>query len=193
MITCPRMRTPLLAACVVGAFSSASSRADVVLTFSDGFVGGSGALQLLENPGAALVGTVTGITMDAVLTQSSTPNVQARYAMLYFGAPIAGFLATVGSVSNPFPYPSWVNPQWYPWADGASGAPGTPLTARIDFDQQFGASSISGLAIAMPSAGYNDWVRLTGSLTIHGVSFVPAPSVALTFGFVGLSRSRRRA
>lgn len=173
------------------AYFSASCHAAVVLTFSDAYVG-TNAFQLLGSPGTAMSGTVTGITMNAVMTESQQYT-QARYAVLYFGAPIAGFLATVGSVNNPYPYPTWVNPQWSPWADGASSAPGTPLTAQIDFAQPFSASSISSLGFALPNAvnsGY--WMRLTGSLTLHGVDLVPAPGALALLGLAGLAQSRRR-
>jgi hypothetical protein len=176
---------------VAAAVISATSHAAVVITFSEAFIGQQD-FKLLDNPGSALVGTVTGITMDAVLTQSSSPSLQARYSMLYFGAPIAGFLATVGSPTNPFPFPTWVNPQWYSWADGASGAIGTPLTARIDFTQPFGAGSISSLGIALPNAATGEWMRLTGSLTLHGVELVPAPGALALLGLAGFARSRRR-
>jgi hypothetical protein len=176
---------------VAAAVISATSHAAVVLTFSEALIGQQ-SYRLLDSPGSALAGTVTGITMDAVMTQSSSPSLQARYAMLYFGAPIAGFLATVGSVNNPYPYPTWVNPQWYAWPGGASGDIGTPLTARIDFAQPFGASSITSLGIALPGASTGEWIRLTGSLTLHGVELVPAPGALALLGLAGLARSRRR-
>ena len=165
--------------------------ADVVLTLND-FTVGNSSPQLLASPSTSLSGVVTGVSIDAILTQASAPNIQARYAMVYFGAPIAGFLATVGYVTNPFPYPLWQNPQWSPWPNGASGDPGTPLSGRVDFSQPFSASSVSSLGMTIPNASNGEWLRLSGTLTLHGVDLVPTPGAIALLGLAGLGGSRRR-
>lgn len=162
--------------------------ADVILNLNNFNVGSSGNNLLLANPGTVLQGVVTGVSIDVVMTQSSSTTIQANYAMLYFGAPVAGFLATVGSLSNPYPYPVWQNPQWSPWPASSPGA----LLGRVDFSQPFSGSSVTSLGLAMPGSFSTEWLQLSGTLTLHGVSMVPAPGSIALLGFAGLTGSRRR-
>jgi hypothetical protein len=178
-------RTALLAAMLATPIFCPAAIADVVLNLNNFNVGSSGNL-LLASPGSVLQGVVTGVSIDAFMTQSSSSAIQANYAMLYFGAPVAGFLATVGSLSNP--YPGWQNPQWSSWPVSSPGA----LLGRVDFSQPFSGSSVTSLGLVMPGASSTEWLQLSGTLTLHGVNMIPAPGSIALLGIAGLTGSRRR-
>ncbi len=180
-------RTALLTAMLATPICCPVAIADVILNLNNFNVGSSGNL-LLASLGTVLQGVVTGVSIDVVMTQSSSTTIQANYAMLYFGAPVAGFLATVGSLSNPYPYPVWQNPQWSPWPASSPGA----LFGRVDFSQPFSGSSVTSLGLVMPGALSTEWLQLSGTLTLHGVNMVPAPGSIALLGIAGLTGSRRR-
>ena len=181
-------RTALLTAMLATPICCPAAIADVVLNLNNFRVGSSGNDLLLASPGSVLQGVVTGVSIDAFMTQSYSSAIQANYAMLYFGAPVAGFLATVGSLSNPYPYPLWQNPQWSPWPASSPGA----LLGRVDFSQPFSGSSVTSLGLTMPGSFANEWLQLSGTLTLHGVNMVPAPGSMALLGIAGLTGSRRR-
>ena len=179
--------------CGCAAFASVA-RGDIVFNFERLTVSTTQPHYLVPDAGSVLAGELSGVTIDVRLDAASSPSAQARWLTLYVQRPIAGFHVQVGG---------WANQgaqQFYGWETGASSDPGTVLSERIDFSpaviaSQIASGGFNGISFGMPSAGGSPMsVTFTGSLTLHGVSYIPAPAAAPLLALAGLlTRSRRRA
>lgn len=177
------MKNFAIAAAVICAAGTVAS-ADVTINFTNLTLTGFQFQNAF--PAGTLTGNFTGASINAVL-DASTNFTYADDLTVYVDAPplstggaaqIGGF-SSLGALERLF------------WANGGSEVPGTTvidtqiLTTPIaidTFDVQigngYGASGTSGT-----------W---TGSITLHGVTLVPAPGALALVGLGGLVVGRRR-
>ena len=166
---------------------------DIVFNFDRLTVSSTEPHTLVPDAGNVLTGNLTGVTIDVNLNAASSPSAQARWLTLYVQRPIVGFHVQVGG---------WANQgaqQFYEWENGASSDIGTLLSGRVDFSpaviaSQIASGGFNGISLGMPLAGGQPIsVTFTGTLTLHGVSYIPAPSAAPLLALAGLTpRGRRR-
>jgi len=184
------MRSLLTSALATTALASAAS-ADVTITFTNQTWTGFNFTQFFgEDAGEFLVGSLTGISVNATLV-ASTNFTYADDLCLYVDAlPLStGGLLQVGGFSN------LQAQQRFFWANGGSDVPGTVvndtvlLTNALTF-----VGSVADPAVWLGN-GYGaagtsgTW---TGSITLIGVEAVPAPGAMALLGLAGLCGTRRR-
>ena len=138
----------------------------------------------------SLTGTLTGVSVNATLNASTYYTYADDLCVYINPSPLSfGGLLQVGGFS------SLNAAQRYSWGNGYSSAPGTTvtgtktLTTAIDMDANptqsiwvgngYGANGTSG-----------NW---TGTITLIGVTAVPAPGAIALVGLAGFCSRRRRA
>ena len=140
--------------------------------------------------GGSLSGTLTGATVNATLN-ASTNYTYADDLCVY----VAGSRLALGGELQCGGFTSLSATQRYSWANGSSDAPGTPVTGTVNFTTGINMTASPTLSVWIGN-GYGaagtsgTW---TGSITLLGVSAVPAPGAIALVGLAGLVGRRRRS
>lgn len=137
-----------------------------------------------------LAGTLTGATVNATLNASVSFTYADDLCVYVAGSPLAlGGALQSGGFSN-------LNAaQRYSWANGGSSTPGTTVTGTVNFTTGVDMTASPTLSVWIGN-GYGaagtsgTW---TGSITLLGVSAVPAPGAIALVGLAGLVGRRRRS
>ena len=138
----------------------------------------------------SLSGTLTGATVNATLNASTAYTYADDLCVYVAGNPLAlGGALQCGGFSN------LQAAQRYSWANGGSNTPGTPVTGTVNFTTGIDMTASPTLSVWIGN-GYGaagtsgTW---TGSITLLGVSAVPAPGAIALVGLAGLVGRRRRS
>jgi len=183
------MKCSLLGGFAVAILSSAASSAasaDVVISFTNFSANGFQFAQLAA-PGS-LTGTLTGVSINAVLNASVGFTYADDLCVYVDVLP----LSTSGMVQIGG-YSDLGAAQRYFWPSGGSDAVGTAVTGDVTFITPVSIST-PNLAIWLGN-GYGaagtsgNW---TGSVTLIGVNQVPAPGALALLAVAGLIKRRRR-
>lgn len=137
----------------------------------------------------SLSGTLTGATVNATLNASVSYTYADDLTVYVAGSPLAlGGALQCGGFSN-------LNAtQRYSWANGASSAPGTTVTGTVNFTtglNMTGSTNSVWIGNGYGAAGTSG--TFTGSITLLGVTAVPAPGAIALIGLAGLVGRRRRS
>jgi MYXO-CTERM domain-containing protein len=187
------MKKTMLASAVAAASLAGAASADITVPLADFVATGFQFFDVVEaaNPGAFIFGNLTGASVNAVLT-ASTNFTYADDLCIYVDAiPLStGGLLQCGGFS------SLSASQRYFWPNGASSAPGTVVSGTVNFTTSiFIDQALLGAPRVWIGNGYGaagtsgTW---TGTVTLHGVDFVPAPGAVALLGLAGLASRRRR-
>ena len=138
----------------------------------------------------SLTGTLTGATVNATLNASTNYTYADDLCIYVAPSPLAlGGLLQCGGFSN-------LNAgQRYSWANGGSDTPGTPVSGTVNFTTGINMATNPTQSIWIGN-GYGaagtsgTW---TGTITLIGVTAVPAPGAFALLGLAGLTGRRRRA
>jgi hypothetical protein len=175
---------PIAAAIAAGVSTTAS--ADVTYTLTNQtFTGFNFSLAAAAG---TLEGTLTGVSVDAVLL-ASTSYTYADDLCVYLdaGALSTGGALQVGGFSN------LLAAQRYVWPNGASSAVGTTVSGNVNLVS----------AINLTGSDLNVWIgngygaagtsgTWSGTITLYGVSVIPSPGAMALLGLAGLAGRRRR-
>ncbi len=178
------------AACAAMALAGAAS-ADVTIDFTDATFAGFSFDQLFGvDAGEYLVGTLTAVSVDAVLTASTSYTYADDLCIYVDDLPLStGGLLQVGGFSN------LSAAQRYFWPNGGSSAPGTTVIGTVNLTTALAFTGSAADAAVWLGNGYGaagtsgTW---TGSVTLIGVDAIPAPGAVALLGLAGLAGSRRR-
>jgi len=136
-----------------------------------------------------LSGTLTGATVNATLNASTNYTYADDLCVYVAGSPLAlgGALQCGGfSLLNAA--------QRYSWANGGSSTPGTTVTGTVNFTtglNMTGSTNSVWIGNGYGAAGTSG--TFTGSITLLGVTAVPAPGAIALVGLAGLVGRRRRS
>jgi MYXO-CTERM domain-containing protein len=178
------------AACAAMALAGAAS-ADVTIDFVDATFAGFSFDQLFgADAGEYLVGTLTGVSVNAVLTASTSFTYADDLCLYVDPLPLAtGGLLQVGGFSN-------LNAaERIFWANGASSAPGTTVIDTVTLGTPLvftGSASDAAVWLGNGYGGSGTSGTWTGSMTLIGVEAIPAPGAVALLGLAGLAGTRRR-
>ncbi len=180
------MRTHALAVAGLALTLGAAASADYVIDL-DQFTAAGFDFELFA-PSGSLVGTLTGVTIDATLVQPGVDFTWASdLAVLVstdtldppYWAQIGGFSV----VSGVLEYTDGLN--------GFSGNAGTIVSYTYDLLTPLDISDKSvWIGNGYSFGGDGVW---SGSVTLHGVSQIPAPGAFALLGLAGVIARRRRA
>lgn len=137
----------------------------------------------------SLSGTLTGATVNATLNASVGYTYADDLTVYVAGSPLAlGGALQCGGYSN-------LNAaRRYSWANGGSSTAGTTVTGTVNFTTALnmtGSTNSVWIGNGYGAAGTSGtW---TGSITLLGVSAVPAPGAIALVGLAGLVGRRRRS
>ncbi|MFN3862574.1 MAG: PEP-CTERM sorting domain-containing protein [Roseateles sp.] len=146
-------------------------------------------LQIAGDLAGAVTGTLTGVSVHAVLN-ASTLDTYANDLTLYVGpaALAAGGPLQVGGFS------SLGATEWRAWANGASDAPGTRLTDSVLLATPISFGGTATDLVVRLGNGYADPLASgswSGSITLNGLTTlaapVPEPSQLLLMALGGLA------
>ena len=180
------MKTAFLGASLAAIVGSVAT-ADVTFSFTNQTWTGFNFTEAYTAGG--LSGTLTGATVNATLNASVSYTYADDLTVYVAGSPLAlGGALQCGGFSN------LQAAQRYSWANGSSDAPGTPVTGTVNFTtglNMTGSSNSIWIGNGYGAAGTSGtW---TGSITLLGVSAVPAPGAIALVGLAGLVGRRRRS
>ncbi len=180
------MKTAFLGASLAAIVGSVAT-ADVTFTFTNQTWTGFNFTEAYT--AGSLSGTLTGATVNATLNASTNYTYADDLCVYVAGSPLAlGGALQCGGFSN-------LNAtQRYSWANGGSDAPGTPVTSTKNFTtglNMTGSTNSVWIGNGYGAAGTSGtW---TGSITLLGVTAVPAPGAIALVGLAGLVGRRRRS
>ena len=180
------MKNVLAAGVAAAALVSAAS-ADVTYTFTNQAWTGFNFNE--ASAAGSLTGTLTGASVNAVLNASTNYTYADDLCIYVAGSPLAlGGMLQCGGFSN-------LNAtQRYSWANGASDDANTPVSGTVNFTTGIDMAANPTMSIWIGN-GYGaagtsgTW---TGTITLIGVSAVPAPGAIALLGLAGLTGRRRR-
>ena len=180
------MKTAFLGASLAAIVGSVAT-ADVTYSFTNRTWTGFNFTEAYTAGG--LSGTLTGATVNATLNASTAFTYADDLCVYVAGSPLAlGGALQCGGFSN------LSAAQRYSWTNGGSSAPGTPVTGTVNFTtglNMTGSSNSVWIGNGYGAAGTSGtW---TGSITLLGVSAVPAPGAIALVGLAGLVGRRRRS
>lgn len=180
------MKTAFLGASLAAIVGSVAT-ADVTYSFTNQIWTGFNFNEAYA--AGSLSGTLTGATVNATLNASVAYTYADDLCVYVAGSPLAlGGALQCGGFSN-------LNAaQRYGWANGASNAPGTPVTGTVNFTtglNMTGSTNSVWIGNGYGAAGTSG--TFTGSITLLGVSAVPAPGAIALVGLAGLVGRRRRS
>lgn len=186
------MNKIMLSSVVAAAACAGAASADITISLNNQTFNGFSFNEVVSaNSSERIVGLFTGASINVVLNASTSFTYADDLCVYVDVLPLStGGLIQVGGFSN------LQAQQRYSWPNGASSAPGTTSIGTVNFttplfiDQflmgapavwignGFGASGTSGT-----------W---TGTVTLHGLNYVPAPGAAALLGLAGIVSRRRR-
>ena len=182
------MKTAFLGASLAAIVGSVAT-ADVTYSFTNQTWTGFNFTEAYTAGG--LSGTLTGATVNATLNASTAYTYADDLCVYVAGSPLAlGGALQCGGFSN------LSAAQRYSWTIiGSSDAPGTPVTGTVNFTTGINMTASPTLSVWIGN-GYGaagtsgTW---TGSITLLGVTAVPAPGAIALVGLAGLVGRRRRS
>jgi MYXO-CTERM domain-containing protein len=181
------MKTLIASGIAAAALVSAAS-ADVTFTFTNQTWTGFNFTEAYA--AGSLTGTLTGATVNATLNASTNYTYADDLCIYVAPSPLAlGGLLQCGGFSN-------LNAgQRYAWANGASNAPGTPVTGTVNFTTgiNMAANPTQSIWIGNGYGAAGTSGTFTGTITLLGVTAVPAPGAIALLGLAGFCSRRRRA
>ena len=180
------MKTAFLGASLAAIVGSVAT-ADVTFTFTNQTWTGFNFTEAYTAGG--LSGTLTGASVNATLNASTNYTYADDLCVYVAGSPLAlGGALQCGGFSN-------LNAaQRYYWPNGASSAPGTTVTGTVNFTTGLNMTgSTNSVWIGNGSGAAGTSGTFTGSITLLGVSAVPAPGAIALVGLAGLVGRRRRS
>ena len=180
------MKTAFLGASLAAIVGSVAT-ADVTYSFTNQTWTGFNFTEAYTAGG--LSGTLTGATVNATLNASTAFTYADDLCVYVAGSPLAlGGALQCGGFSN-------LNAvQRYSWANGGSSAPGTTVTGTVNFTtgiNMTGSTKSVWIGNGYGAAGTSG--TFTGSITLLGVTAVPAPGAIALVGLAGLVGRRRRS
>lgn len=178
----------VLAGVSLAALVGAAASADVTYSFTNQTWTGFNFANAFA--AGTLQGSLTGASINATLN-ASVSFTYADDLTIYVGPnPIAlGGALQVGGFSN------LSASQRYSWPTGGASAPGTTSVGSVNFTSAVNFSGSASDLTVWVGNGYGaagtsgTW---TGSITLIGVSQVPAPGALALLGLAGLAGRRRR-
>jgi hypothetical protein len=180
------MRCIVASCAAVAALSSSAAFADVTISFTN-FTATGFQFSQVAAPGT-LSGSITGVSVNATLTASTNFTYADDLCVYLDVIPLStAGLVQVGGYSD------LSASQRYFWTTGGSDAPGTVVSGTVNFLTPV-AMSTRDLSVYLGN-GYGaggtsgTW---TGSITLLGVTAVPAPGAVALLGLAGLVGRRRR-
>lgn len=180
------MKNVLAAGVAAAALVSAAS-ADVTYTFTNQVWAGFNFNEAYA--AGSLTGTLTGASVNAVLNASTNYTYADDLCIYVAGSPLAlGGMLQCGGFSN------LSATQRYSWPNGGASAPGTTSIGTVNFTTGINMAANPTMSIWIGN-GYGaagtsgTW---TGTITLIGVSAVPAPGAIALLGLAGLTGRRRR-
>ena len=181
------MKTAFLGASLAAIVGSVAT-ADVTYSFTNTTWAGFNFTEAYTAGG--LSGTLTGATVNATLNASVGFTYADDLCVYVAGSPLAlGGALQCGGFSN------LSAAQRYSWANGGSSTPGTTVTGTVNFTTGINMTASPTLSVwignGYGAAGTSG--TFTGSITLLGVSAVPAPGAIALVGLAGLVGRRRRS
>ena len=180
------MKTAFLGASLAAIVGSVAT-ADVTYSFTNQTWTGFNFTEAYVAGG--LTGTMTGASINATLNASVSYTYADDLAVYIAGTPLAlGGALQCGGFSN------MQAAQRYYWPNGASSAPGTTVTGTVNFTtgiNMTGSTNSVWIGNGYGAAGTSG--TFTGSITLLGVTAVPAPGAIALVGLAGLVGRRRRS
>ena len=180
------MKTFIASGIAAAALVSAAS-ADVTFSFTNQTWTGFNFTEAYA--AGTLTGTLTGATVNATLNASTAYTYADDLCIYVAGSPLAlGGLLQCGGFSN------LQAGQRYSWANGGSYAPGTPVSGTVNFTTGINmAATTMSIWIGNGYGASGTSGTWTGSITLLGVTAVPAPGAIALLGLAGFCSRRRRA
>lgn len=180
------MKSVVLGASLTAIVASAAT-ADVTFSFANQTWTGFNFTEAFA--AGSLSGTLTGASINVTLNASVSYTYADDLSIYVAGSPLAaGGALQCGGYSN------LQAAQRYFWPNGGSSAPGTTSIGTVNFAtglDMTGSSNSVWVGNGYGAAGTSG--TFTGSITLHGVSAVPAPGAIALLGLAGLTSRRRRA
>jgi len=186
------MKTFIATGIAAASLVSAAS-ADITLTLNGATFAGFNFFTFVDYAaGEQVVGTLTGAVVNATL-DSSVAYTYSDDLCVYVDVEPLGFggKLQIGGFSN------LGAAQRYSWPNGASSAPGTVTSGSVSLTSSLvftGDKAVDGtiwIGNGYGAAGTSGtW---TGTVTLVGVSVVPAPGALALLGIAGFASRRRRA
>jgi MYXO-CTERM domain-containing protein len=181
------MKTFIASGIAAAALVSAAS-ADVTFSFTNQTWTGFNFTEAYA--AGSLTGTLTGVSVNAALNASTNYTYADDLCVYINPSPLSlGGLLQVGGFSN-------LNAaQRYSWANGGSSAPGTTVTGTktLTTGIDMAANPLQSIWIGNGYGAAGTSGTWTGTITLIGVTAVPAPGAFALLGLAGLTGRRRRA
>lgn len=186
------MKKTLIASAVAAASLGGAASADITVPLADFVATGWQFFEVTgNNPGEFIFGNLTGASVNAVLTSSTNYTYADDLCIYVDPLPLStGGLLQCGGYSN------LGAAQRYFWPNGGSSTPGTVVSGTVNFATAiFIDQALMGAPVVYIGNGYGysatsgTW---TGTITLHGVNFVPAPGAVALLGLAGVASRRRR-
>jgi MYXO-CTERM domain-containing protein len=181
------MKTFIASGIAAAALVSAAS-ADVTFSFTNQTWTGFNFTEAYA--AGSLSGTLTGVSVNATLNASVADTYADDLCVYMDAAPLStGGLLQVGGFS------SLSATQRYSWANGGAAAPGTPVTGTVNLTTaiNMAANPTQSIWIGNGYGAAGTSGTWTGTITLIGVSAVPAPGAIALLGLAGFCSRRRRA
>jgi len=181
------MKTLIASGIAAAALVSAAS-ADVTYTFTNQVWTGWNFNEAYA--AGTLTGTLTGATVNATLNASTAYTYADDLCIYVAPSPLAtGGLLQCGGFSD-------LNAtQRYSWVNGGSSTPGTTVTGTVNFTTgiNMAANPTQSIWIGNGYGAAGTSGTFTGTITLLGVTAVPAPGAVALLGLAGFCSRRRRA
>ena len=181
------MKTFIASGIAAAALVSAAS-ADVTFTFTSQTWTGFNFTEAYA--AGSLTGNLTGVSVNATLNASVADTYADDLCVYMNPSPLSlGGLLQVGGFSN------LQAAQRYSWANGGSSAPGTVVSGTVNLTTgiNMAANPTQSIWVGNGYGAAGTSGTWTGSITLIGVTAVPAPGAFALLGFAGLTGRRRRA
>jgi MYXO-CTERM domain-containing protein len=181
------MKTLIASGIAAAALVSAAS-ADVTYTLTNATFGGFDFIQAYA--AGTLTGTLTGASINVTLN-ASTSTCWASDLCVYVDAPplnLGGLLQCGG-------FDNFSASQNYRWPNGQSSVPGTTSIGTVNFTTgiNMATNPTQIVWIGNGQTSSNTSGTWTGTITLIGVTAVPAPGALALLGLAGIYSRRRRA
>ncbi len=179
------MKTFVLGGTLAAAVASAAT-ADVTFSFENQTWTGFNFTEAFA--AGSLSGTLTGASINATLNASVAYTYADDLCVYVAGNPLAlGGALQLGGYSN-----LQAGARYF-WPNGGSSAPGTTSIGTVNFTTGIDMAGGNSIWIGNGYGASGTSGTFTGSITLHGVTAVPAPGAVALLGLAGLVGRRRRA